>query len=451
MNYPNTVKIEVLDEPNRGYCADKLAKYWALYAGGEDFRALIDEMIIKREIEKRRTDLGMRSYEERKKFAAYVNRLGGFIDGMVAEITGDGVYIVLPEGGSEEQTDYYTGINLNADGYGAPLTKIVRKVLADEMISRNAWLDIRADEEDQRNLYIGRTNPVQVIDWFDGFAKDKRCEEYRDPAEPYLPTDLTRVQWILFDAEGVTVYEALRRGDQYVDPTTNTKTQEARQVDVAPTDFGMQLRSISAERSQWVADRVADTVILLFNKELDLSFSLAEAAYPQLVLKVEDRSKLEELVKSELNVVSLDIGDTLEYLKVDPQTFIPLQENIKSLKAAINETIQSTARDAASIPQAGRMSGETVREMRAPMDSLRYSFAWPVYECLMRIIEDIKTFRNEPELKVDIVGLIDNNAIIEQQESENDEDEEEYEDGRAGPETGSEEGNEEDRSEEESF
>lgn len=413
MAFPNKVDVKALDAEGREYDKCKLESYWALYAGGEFFRALEDKFIIKREIERNNTKFGIRSYEERKKFAAYMNRIGGFIDGSVAEITKDGVYIKV-EGGTEEQREYYESLNYNVDGSNTPFAQMVRKLLADEMISRDAWISSRVDPENPRHFYISRLNPVKVIDWVvqenDSallYAKVKRVTEYREVE--YMPSKLMLCEWFLFDGKSAAVYEALYDGVRYVDTDGNAVQEATLREEISTEDFGMPIQKVCADRSQWVVDRVADTIVLLFNKELDHSFALAEAAYPQLVFNVENRNNLSDIIKSEINAIVLEEGDKVQYLSPNRDAFEPMRENIERLKGSIHEVIQTMARDAASIPQAGRMSGETVREIRGPQEALKMSFAWPVYEALMSMLNKIKDFRTDDEISLDIVGLIDNN------------------------------------------
>lgn len=428
MPFPETVPVKTLDATNNEYDEETLGLYWALYVGGSTFNEWIDKIIIKREIERRGESIGVRSYEERKKFAYYQNLLGGFIDGSVAQITKDGVAIVVdgPEG-TEERQQYYKDLNADVDGRGTPFASLSRSLLVDEMVSRYGWINVRQSDEDAQKMYIERVNPLKVIDWQVDleagrliYAKARRQIEYRPNV--WEPSDLYKVQWFLFSDDEIATYEALTNGRFYVDEN-GEKVDTAQLISTNDTSFGLQVYAVMAKRAQWVVDRVADTVKLLFNKQLDLSFALAEAAYPQLVLKVENRNNVEGIIKSELNMIVLEEGDNIEYLKVDPNTFTPLQGNIESLKTSVHETIQTMSRDTASIPQAGRMSGETVREMRSPLDALMSSFAWPVYETLMQALEDIKKFRGDEEITIDIIGLVDKNMIqMEQNDTERGED-----------------------------
>lgn len=422
MAFPATLLTDQLDAKNSEYDQDRLERYWALYAGGAEFRARIDEFIIPREIERSPNpdakDVGVRSYEERKKYAAYVNRLGGHIDAETAEITERGVWFVVT-GGTDEQQEYYEGLNSNADGRGTPLSALVRKLLRDEMVSPDTWLNIRADSNDSKMVYLSRVNPVKVIDWQQDpgsldltYAKTKILREYR--AEPWQVSNLQLAEWVLFTPTEVAVYVAYYDPEKDIYTDADGEKVETASLDAArsgPTTLGIQLRKVSATKAQWVVDRVEGTVVLLFNKELDQSFHLAEAAYQQLVFELEDPNNVGAVIKSEINAIVLSQGDKVSYLSPDKSSFEPLAANIETLKTAIHETVFSKARDAASIPQAGRMSGETVRELRSPDEARHMSFAWPVYETLLAALESIKDFRNESELQVDIVGLIPQDVL----------------------------------------
>jgi hypothetical protein len=160
-------------------------------------------------------------------------------------------------------------------------------------------------------------------------------------------------------------------------------------------------------------DRIYDPARQLFNTELDQAFALSEAAYPQLVVTVENRNNIEGIIKSELNAIVLETGDSINYLLPQKWCFDPMDRQISNLKNALHETVQLMAKEAASIPQAGRMSGETVKEMRQPVISLLRSYSWPILEVLNRVIDQIKDIRREPDLEVSITGLVDISEEIE--------------------------------------
>jgi hypothetical protein len=418
---PEVLSIKELDATGSEYDAQKLKMYWAMYAGGQFFRDVIDEMIIKRAVEKKGSQLGNRSYEERKARACYINRVGGFIDWAVAEICKDDPHIEV-EGGTEEQQEFWAQMNKNADGYGTPFAAIVRRLLVDEMVSRLAWVGVRQDDEDPAMLYMSRINPCNVLDWErsvdDGmltYAKIRVATPYR-PTQ-YLPANGELVRWLIYTPGQTATYEALCVKGVYKDESGRSISQ-AQLVDVESYEIDIPVHSAQVQRSQWVVDRVFDPAKLLFNHELDQSFALAEASYPQMVLTVENRNNIEGIIKSELNAIVLETGDSIDYLLPEKWAFDPLDRQINNLKTALHETIQLMAKEAAGLPQAGRMSGETVREIRQPVISLLHSYAWPVHEVLMRVIEQIKDIRREPELDVKISGLFpddidDENEMME--------------------------------------
>jgi len=117
--------------------------------------------------------------------------------------------------------------------------------------------------------------------------------------------------------------------------------------------------------------------------------------------------------------------------------------------------MQMMAKEAAQIPQAGRLSGEAVREMRSPLDALLQSMLWPVVDQFYDTIDAIKKYRDEEELGVYIEGLATSASEVELRKilfgdvTEEDQDGTGRETRIAGREEGGEEGDEEGREEEE--
>ena len=416
MTLPDRLKIKDLDATNGEYDAEKLRLYWAMYAGGQFFRDVVDEVIIKRAIEEKSTQIGQRSYAERKKRACYINRTGGFIDWAVAEICKDEPRITV-EGGTEDQQAYWESMNLDADGFGTPFPAIVRRLLVDEMVSRYAYVGLSQDEQDAARVNFFRINPCEVLDWErsadDGkltFSKVKSVRPYREVE--YLPPVGDVVRWTISIPGKIAVYEAIKKKNQYHDEAGRV-VEYAQLVEQEEIDTEIPLHTAQIQRSQWVVDRIYDPARQLFNTELDQAFALSEAAYPQLVLTVENRNNIDGIIKSELNAIVLETGDSINYLLPQKWCFDPMDRQITNLKNALHETVQLMAKEAASIPQAGRMSGETVKEMRQPVISLLRSYSWPILEVLNRVIDQIKDIRREPDLEVSITGLVDISDEIE--------------------------------------
>jgi len=76
-----------------------------------------------------------------------------------------------------------------------------------------------------------------------------------------------------------------------------------------------------------------------------------------------------------------------------------------NLKENLYEVIQSTAMNAAAIPQAGRLSGEAVDKMRDPLHVLLDSFAWPVRDSFVRLKNEMAEYRGENPEDITIVGM----------------------------------------------
>jgi len=98
----------------------------------------------------------------------------------------------------------------------------------------------------------------------------------------------------------------------------------------------------------------------------------------------------------------LDLRQWLQHLQ---EELLDAAVYVERLKAALHEVVQTMSKEAANVPQAGRMSGETVKAMQSPMNTLLASFAWPQREAITNWVEAVKRYRNEESMDIRLEGL----------------------------------------------
>ncbi|MFQ5410416.1 MAG: hypothetical protein ACE5FI_18560 [Anaerolineales bacterium] len=393
------------------YDAGKIQRYQALYCGGDLFRNKIDQFLIKRRSEERQIK-GLASvdmFRERAKWAQYINRAGGLIDWFRAAVFPD--LRLTVENAEDERAEYWLGLNEDADGRGRPLAMVARDVLVQALVHGRAYLRAhvkteeatRSDPESYR-VWMRPLTPASVIDWSSTADDDEDLDwvkiysalPMRSPGAVYGADAVVRHRWVVTSETEITTYEAVQRGPQPLD--------EGLMVEgiTRPHDFGeLPIFDARITPDQWVMDRIADVVVSLYNAEAALSYALMMQAYAQPVFHLVD-SDLSKVVVSEAHAIRLEAGEKFEYVTPPANVFEPLASNIERLKSAFYEVLQAMAINAASIPQAGRLSGAAVSEMRDPMKVLLTSFASPILEVLWRWVRAVQAYRGDEDLQIEI-------------------------------------------------
>lgn len=395
MTFPSAIPVRDLRVTHAEYSGPRIANYDALYRGSDAFRKRLDDFLIKRKVEEKGLKFGLNAnelYLDRQKWAHYVNRAGGLIDWLVAAVFGNTLRIEAPE----DKSGYWQGLNENADGRGTPLPAAMRRALCEMMVQGRCYLyplaqaDVaQPGDADSMAMFLRHYPAKAVDDWSSNADDNEDLDWIRIHAVNAIrstaigPADQERELWSFVTDDAVYTYSA-ERGDA-----------DAVLIDTNQHAFGrLPVFPVQAFPGQWVMDRVADVAVALFNTEAGLGYSVALQAYSQLVLKLED-SKPESIVLSELAAIGLRPNESAEYLSPPKWGFQPQFDSIARLKDAFYEVLQSMARNAESIPQAGRLSGVAVQAMQTPLQVLLASLGWPVLTAFKQWVDAVKAFRGD--------------------------------------------------------
>ena len=412
MEYPATLPISELISTHPELRPEKIADYQAFYYGGEEFDRRRDRLIIKRKVEDSRsanhTFDGAAHYEFRKKRSQYINRVGGMVDWITSAVCKNTPRVVIRNIGeaNPEQIQFWTRLNLDADMEGTPFSSMVRVLVRDELVTGIPSLEISQDDGEPR---IMRVEPAAVLDWTDEMVKC-RFVSYDRPSELLSP-NRQKHTFIFFTEHDVVCYVAYKdlAGENWVDENGAVIAEEEAvgRLDTEDSTYGhgLDIPPLCLSRgtgSQWMMDRVADPVKALFNAELDLSFALAQAAYPQPYFVVNNPGRVQDLVQSEMAVFLLLPGEEFGYKSPDNSAFDSLFRNVDRLKVALHESIQLASKDAGSLPQAGRLSAEAIQKLQNPLETLLRDYTWPIRDMLMKALQAIKKYRGDENLEIDI-------------------------------------------------
>jgi hypothetical protein len=392
LDLPTTIPVSDLEKTSPQYSAQDIEESDALYHGGEKFTSRMDDFLVRRKIEER----DGKHYDMRKKRAFYVPYIGGLVDYLSVKAFGNGVRI----SSVGEDKHYYDSLNDNADGYGKNIEHLASETLGHAMLFGRAYLFpdfpngvINSKSRDAR---IRMVEPAAVDDWQTDdqgnllWARLHVSELVRDDAKPWAPPEIERHVWTFVDGTNITIYESKRRTNRgrWLD-------EAAKQIDKRPHGFyACPLVDVKVAESMTVMDRCKSTAIALFNREASITWALDMAAYATLVLTL-DQTQISEIVSSELAALRLRVGESAGYIAPPGNIFEPLFKDADRLKNNLMEVVRGQGIDAASVPQAGRLSGDAVRSMADPAKVIIESFADPVLEAIARVIDIIRVERND--------------------------------------------------------
>lgn len=400
---PQDLTVKTLKSVNPKIDLGEIDLLMALYAGGKRFEKFKPEFLIHREAE----TLGLANIESRLKRAQYVNRAAGLVDWIVSSATAGNPRI-------EGVDEYWQQLNENADGMGTPFSSVVRQLLADMLVAR--WPYVEARSIDDEPYTIWRRDPETVYD----FQNDdngqltwiKTVCEQQARSTNYAAPDRNRIITTYYDDKSTVSYVVFKNSSgQYTSEdgtvlTDDTLISPEPSLSVYSHDFGaVPIFRGNATKTHWLMDRISEALKAIYNTEVDLSFSLSQCAYAQLVFELDSATRANNIVRSESGAWVLQTGEKAMYLAPPNTAFDGLFKNLERLNKSLGESLQMMAAETAAIPQAGRLSGEAVKEHRKPLDSLVQAIVWPVEDMLNRCLKQIAEIGNYDVPK--IVGLGD--------------------------------------------
>lgn len=386
---PTDVQLQDLISVNPAIDLAEIDLLSALYCGGRKFDKYKEQFLIYREAEK----AGLADVQTRLKRAQYINMAAGLVNWIIAVATKGTPHI---EGDHEE----WDRLNRDADGYGTPFSSLARQLLADMLVSRYPYVE--ACSEGLNNKYtISRRDPETVYDFENDDNGEliwiKTVAELWSRSGQYSAPDRKKVIITYYTESDTVSYVLYKKGTTYQAEDGSAISMQAfispdNTLSVYGHDFGgVPIFRGNATKTHWLMDRISEPLKAIYNSEVDLSYSLSECAYAQLIFILNNSKRANQIVRSESGAWALEVGESAQYLTPPDTAFNGLFKNIDRLKNSLYESLQMMGIETTQIAQAGRMSGDAVREHKKPIDALVDSISWPVVDmlnkCLARIAE----------------------------------------------------------------
>ena len=407
---PEAMTVKALLGTNPKIDLAEIDLLMGLYAGGKRFDKFKTEFLIHREAE----TLGLANVESRLKRAQYINRAAGLVDQVVASATSNDPRI-------EGEDEYWETLNENSDGMGTPFSSLVRQLIADMLVARWPYVEARSIGDEPYTLW--RRDPETVYDFENDdngnllWVKTVCTQQARSTAfsapdrEKMIITFYTETDTISY-----TVYR-LKSGAYAAEDGTVISADSVITPDPSMSIYGHDFGAVpvfrgNATKTHWLMDRISEALKAIYNTEVDLSFSLSQCAYAQLIFTLTNVQRADKITRSEAGAWILETGEEAKYLAPPNTAFEGLFKNLERLNDSLKQSLHMMASDSADIPQAGRLSGEAVREHRKPIDLIAQAISWPVVDQLNRALAQIADAMGIDAPKVAGVGEPD--EIIEE-------------------------------------
>jgi len=429
MKFPKSVPVKEISSQHCELDQSVAELYDAMYRGGS---AMTNEMKKKILIEKQNEkQFQPEVYKERIKRSFYLNRAGGLIDYIISSSTANSPRITVSENATDEQKQFWLSKNINCDGNGKPFSTVFRDILRDQLVSRRSYVETIVGE-DKDEIYMQHLCPQLVIDW--GTAKDgtewvKTYGLNSIKSSPFEVEEILQHVWTIYTESETIVYKAQSKKedksrhmyffsdkkDGFEDLADDAKAMRDNNASVENHDFNsLPISRTVLPKSKWLMDRISENIKALYNAESDQAWLQNSACYPQGIFKGESEQRFQKVFNKSADAI-WNLLPTEDYKLVSASgiDFKAQADFVLQMKNSLHESMQMMAKEAAQIPQAGRLSGEAVREMRSPLDGLLQSMLWPVVDQFYDTIDAIKKYRDEEELGVYIEGLATSASEVE--------------------------------------
>jgi len=404
-NMPDQIPVSDLQETSPEYDGNLLSELNALYEGGDSFNNIKSQFLPKRPIEKSEL-VSSTHYDLRLESAFYTNYAAGIVDWFSAKVVEGNPRIIVGDNISDLSKAYWESLNHNADGCGNPLVTLCRWAAREIIINSRAYWCIKFNEENSIDGRLSLFDAITVDDWQKDvdngvqWIRRHTVDTIRDEEKPWSAATKELHFWTFYDNEKIIIYTASRDvGKNWNKKDIAIKTFEQYH------EFGNPVFDIRSDESMWVMDRIKEPAIKLFQREANLNFYLDNVTIQVPYLNLNDPESWKSLPMTPLGAIVLGLNEKFGYASPSSAGFEPSFKSIELCKRSFYESLQIMAKEAAALPQAGRLSGEAVESMQKPMEILLGSFAWPIQDALERSIASLKEYRTEPDADIRVVGF----------------------------------------------
>jgi hypothetical protein len=292
------MQIELLNTKHPEYDAPTWEDYWALYAGGQEFRKRITRMLVRNSKEPDAV------YQERIKIAHYRSYLGPIVDYFVSYMFTSQLTIRASiDGEPVEPDEWYATLKEDCDGTGKDLVDFLRDRLTRALVDGRAWWIVELPDDggerpqsrkEWQDRHLGDVtlraiDRSQLLDW--GIGADGQMDwaivyaQEHPRRSPTSERDTILHRWWLYDRENVELFEYLQKKGQPINPKTDVGSVGG------PRRHGftrVPLVDLSVPVGLWVANRIESPQREHFALSNAHTWAIRRTCYAMPVFKIKD-------------------------------------------------------------------------------------------------------------------------------------------------------------------
>lgn len=417
---PNTnkrVRYDALSTRNPGVDHGLLARYQALYEGGETFRAMIPDFMPMNPLEP------TRFYALRKKSAFYRSYVGPIVDFFAAQLFAASFIVRANSVDGSEFVDadgFYGAFKEDCDGSGSDLASFMRARFTEALVQGASWIlaelpsdggqpAVDAAEWAARNL--GRSTvkglgPCDVLDWETGddgqldWAITYSCE-YKRP-DPSMARSIKTERWRLYTRDMVRTYELV--GDPKKRKVTSAT--EVPLVDERPHRFTrVPLIPVRLPAGLWVMARCADAQVEHFRQSSALSWATRQACYPMAVFNAENPESEPTKITGAGYMHTIGKDEKISFVAPDTAPFDVIANQIKAQKDEIHRIAQQMANSVDNSAAALGRSGDSKAADASATEICLLAYGDVVKDAIEELYELISDGRGDTGVTFSIEGM----------------------------------------------
>lgn len=384
---------------------------------------------------------GTCQFEARKKRAAYTPIGSGIIDFMVSAVFQNPPAIVAAQppkegtaavvggllakvrswflgGGtpsSEGDTAYWHDLNRNCDGMGQDLSAFFIRVCREVMIHKRAYVMPKfgksaehANAKEQKDsgdldATLVFLSARDVDDWqYDSrgtlaWVRTHKVEKIR--SNPAAQPDTERHTWVYITKSASYRYELKYKNTE---PPEDTVLVSCGPVELH--DAGrLPVIQIPVPEGLWVMERLADTILALFNRQSAASWNLDSLAFTIILFKT--MKDLGSVTIPDVGGFKVDPGEDVTIISPPADGNTAQQNDIDRIKEDLFLAIQAMVLVAAAKDEQGRQSGVAKQRDFGTLSTLLGAFAGPIRDSIEECVAIIRAYRGDDELVLAVQGL----------------------------------------------
>lgn len=416
-----TLPVNLLMQPHADYRADLIELHETLYEGGHRMRDALKHdhkgaYLHRRQLDNERIgDMTLRQLRVQK--AGFASELGRIVGSLICSMFKKPPQIVA----SGPEAAFYNGLNADADGAGTPLAVILFKNALSNLLHHRGCLGAQMPEpklyggdfsqRKEAGDYDGRFVLYQaayITDWGRdkhgrlAFVRIYACEDERP--DGFRPPVARVHTWTYITQTAVTTY-TFRQLCENGSLKPITDADYAVESQAIPHGYSrVPVAEMVFAREFWVADKLCDGQIKLFNSEADESWIRSLCAFP-VACYSGDLPENWTVAKSPIHLLHFPAGGTFDFKS--PAISDTHEKAIARERSDMYATLDAMALFLAAQSQNARQSADAKEMDSASSTNIIRMFADSEKAQVIEVLNMIREKRGDEATSVQLTGMDD--------------------------------------------